>query len=61
VDVMEFETTEAYSSLDLTKVQCSTCNHSREEYLLAIERVMERVRPKSLVNGAENFKIISED
>jgi hypothetical protein len=31
VDVMEFQTTEAYSNLDLTKVKYSIYKHSREE------------------------------
>jgi hypothetical protein len=31
VEEMEFQTTEAYSNLDLTKVKYSTYKHSREE------------------------------
>jgi hypothetical protein len=33
VDVIEFQTTEAYSNLDLTEVKYSTYKHSREENL----------------------------
>jgi hypothetical protein len=40
VDVIEFQTTEAYSNLDLTNVKYSTYKQSKEENL----RVMERIR-----------------
>jgi hypothetical protein len=33
VDVIEFQTTEAYSNLDLTKVKYRTYKHSSEENL----------------------------
>jgi hypothetical protein len=31
VDVIEFQTTDTYSSLDLTKVICNRCIYSRDE------------------------------
>jgi hypothetical protein len=40
VDVIEFQTTEAYSNLDLTNVKYSTYKQSREDNL----KVMERIR-----------------
>jgi hypothetical protein len=50
-DVTEFQTTEAYSNLDLSKVKYSTYKQSREENL----KVMERIRPKSFMHS-ENIK-----
>jgi hypothetical protein len=37
VDVIEFQTTEAYSNLDLTNVKYSTYKQSREENLKVME------------------------
>jgi hypothetical protein len=51
VDVIEFQTTEAYSNLDLTNVKYSTCKQSREEDL----KVVERIRPNSFMHS-ENMK-----
>jgi hypothetical protein len=45
VDVIEFDTVQAYSNLGLTKVKNKICKHSREEKLKAIERIS----PKSLI------------
>jgi hypothetical protein len=36
VEVMEFQTTEAYSNLDLTKVKYNTYRHSREGGIIII-------------------------
>jgi hypothetical protein len=51
VDVIEFQTTEAYSNLDLTNVKYSTYKQSNEENL----KVMERIRPNSFMHS-ENMK-----
>jgi hypothetical protein len=50
VDVIEFQTAEAYSNLDLTNVRFSVYKHSREEK----QKVMERIIPKSFIL-AENM------
>jgi hypothetical protein len=47
VDVIEFQTTEAYSNLDLTNVKYSTYKQSREENL----RARERIRPNSFMQS----------
>jgi hypothetical protein len=47
VDTIEFQTTEAYSNLDLTKIKYSTYKHYRERNL----KVMERIRPKSFMHS----------
>jgi hypothetical protein len=44
VDVTKFQTTEAYSNLDLTNVNYGKLKQSREENL----KVMEQIRPNSL-------------
>jgi hypothetical protein len=51
VDVMEFQTTQAYSNLDLTNGNYSMYKQSREENL----KVMERIRPNSFIHS-ENIK-----
>jgi hypothetical protein len=51
VDVIEFQTTEAYSNFDPTNVKYGTCKQSREENL----KVMERIRPNSFMHS-ENMK-----
>jgi hypothetical protein len=43
----EFQTTEVYSNLDLTKAKCSIYKHSREENLY----VTERIRPKIFIQS----------
>jgi hypothetical protein len=45
VDVTEFQTTDAYSSLDLTNVIYTLSIHSRDEKL----KVMLQTRPNSLI------------
>jgi hypothetical protein len=47
VDVMEFQTTEAYSTLALTKVEYNTNMHSRVEKL----NVTLRIRPSNFNNN----------
>jgi hypothetical protein len=49
--VIEFETSEAYSNLDLTNVKYSTYKQSREEIL----KVMGRIRPNSFMHS-ENMR-----
>jgi hypothetical protein len=51
VDAIEFQITEAYSTLDLANVKYSTYKQSREETL----KVMERIRPTRFVHS-ENMK-----
>jgi hypothetical protein len=53
VDVIEFQTTEAYSNLDLTNAKYSTymCKQSREGNL----KVVDRIRPSSFMHS-ENMK-----
>jgi hypothetical protein len=51
VDVIEFQTTEAYSNLDLTNVKYSTYKQSREENL----KVTERIMPNSFMHS-ENMQ-----
>jgi hypothetical protein len=47
VDVREFQTTEAYSNVDLTIVKYSTYKQSREENL----KVMERIIPNCFMHS----------
>jgi hypothetical protein len=51
VDVIEFQTTEAYSNLSLTKAVYNESRQSKEENL----KVIERIRPKILMHS-ENRK-----
>jgi hypothetical protein len=51
VDVIEFQTTEAYSNLNLTNVKYSIYKQSREENL----KVMERIRTNSFMHS-ENME-----
>jgi hypothetical protein len=53
VDVMEFQTTEAYSTLALTKVAYNTNMHSRVEKL----NVILRIKPSNFIHW-ENIKLI---
>jgi hypothetical protein len=46
VDVIEFQTTEAYSNLDPNDVKYNIYKQSRDENL----KVMERIRPNSFKN-----------
>jgi hypothetical protein len=46
VDVIEFQTTEAYATLDLTRVKYNRYMHLRDEK----ENVMLRTRPKNLIH-----------
>jgi hypothetical protein len=65
VDVIEFQTTEAYSNQGLTRAKYSTNRQSKEEKLKVIERnrqskeeklkVTERMRPRSFMHS-ENRK-----
>jgi hypothetical protein len=51
VDVIEFQTAEAYSSFDLSNVKYNRHKQSRDENL----KLMERIRPNSLIRS-ENKK-----
>jgi hypothetical protein len=51
VDMIEFQTTEAYSVLVLSNVKYSTYKQSREENV----KVMERIRPNRFMHS-ENEK-----
>jgi hypothetical protein len=51
---MEFQTTEAYSNLDLTNIKYSTYKQSREEKL----KVIGRIRPNSFMHSENNKSMI---
>jgi hypothetical protein len=51
VDVIEFQTQDAYSSLDLTNVIYNLCIHSRDEKV----KVMLRTRPNSLMQREKSM------
>jgi hypothetical protein len=46
MDVIDFQTTEAYSNLDLNNIKYSTYKQSREEN----PKVMGQIRPNSLMH-----------
>jgi hypothetical protein len=63
VDVTEFQATEAYSSLDLTKVRYSVYKHSREENLNVMERIIQYNNNNNNNNNNDhntNIEVVSE-